>query len=106
MAARDDCPLESKIQASIMRALEARGALVMNTLGGTVAVGTPDIIGVLPGGRAFAIEVKRPGRTGELRGGLTMKQAAECWRWAELGAVVGAGVDSVEEALKLCFGED
>ena len=94
--------LESSTQHRIAKALRARGALVLVTTPGPgIPIGTPDIVGVLPGGRAFAIEVKRPGR----EGGLSAKQRWECWEWASRGALVGVGVSSDLEAVALLFGE-
>lgn len=88
---------ETKVVQAIVEALEARGAVVVVTHGSRYSLaGTPDLLGVLPGGRALALEVKRPGRSD----GTTMKQRRELWRWAERGAAAGK-VASVSEALSI-----
>ena len=52
--------LEQKIQKEILDYLDAIGAHVAK-ISKTNRDGWPDIMGVLPGGKAIAIEVKRPG---------------------------------------------
>lgn len=95
--------LESSTQHRIAAALRARGALVLVTTPGPgIPIGTPDLIGVLPGGRAFAMEVKRPGRSSEDCGGSSAKQRWEAWEWAARGAVVLCPVDDVAHALDAC----
>lgn len=61
------------------------------------APGHSDIAGTLPGGRAFYIEVKRPGQKA------TPKQAAFLARMASAGALVGV-VHSVDELIALLKG--
>lgn len=82
---------ESKVVKAITAELERRGALVYNQHGSAYSGrGRPDLLGVLPGGRAFAIEVKAPGKSDS---GLGLRQRRELWAWACRGALTLAGVD-------------
>jgi len=96
---RADAPLaahvaESAVVKAIVTELELRGALVYNQHGSAyTGRGRPDLLGVLPGGRAFAFEVKRPG---ESDSGLGLRQRRELWAWASRGALTLAGVDDVK----------
>jgi hypothetical protein len=99
MAAR-----ESEIQSRIRSAInnDGRARLVRNSVGFATAeklrfglgIGSADLIGLLRGGRAFAIEVKRPGQA--LR-----PEQVSWWRafrsWGGLGGVA----TSVTEAMAL-----
>lgn len=90
---------EKTVERAIVRALRARGALVIKTHGSAFSgSGCPDLIGVLPGGagRAFGIEVKRPGG-----GECSALQLRALWSWAERGAAAGVA-RSVGEALAIC----
>lgn len=92
---------ETAVLKMIVVALEERGAVVVKQHGSRYStIGVPDLLGVLPGGRAFAVEVKKPGG-----GVVSAKQRFECWRWAVAGAVVVVGASSVDEVLVACFGD-
>lgn len=68
-------PREAEIQRQILELLKLRGIVHWRQNAGTVRLesagkprylragprGVPDIVGILPGGRFFAVEVKRPG---------------------------------------------
>lgn len=90
-------PLEKQVVESITRAMKKRGCIVLKTHGSPAGAGWPDLIGVLPGGMAFAIEVKRPSR----RHTITRLQQRELDRWASCGARSGLAT-SAEEALAIC----
>lgn len=94
---------ESRIVEKIRRALVARGAVVVKIHGSAYTrSGTPDLIGCLPGGRAFALEVKQPGRSdGPAGNGASALQLRELDRWRAAGAVA-AVVCSASEALAAC----
>ena len=88
---------EKAVEQAIMRALRSRGAVVVKSHGSAYSgSGVPDLIGVLPGGRALALEVKRPGG-----GAATPLQLRMIWSWAEAGAAAGV-VRSVAEAMTIC----
>jgi len=88
---------EKAVEQAIMRALRSRGAVVVKSHGSAYSgAGVPDLVGVLPGGRALALEVKRPGG-----GASTPLQRRMIWAWAEAGAAAGI-VRSVDEAMGLC----
>lgn len=63
---------ETEIQKAILRALEAKAIFAWRVNSGSTAApggrirlapaGTPDIVGILPGGKAFGIEVKKLGK--------------------------------------------
>lgn len=81
-----------------MKALRERGAKVIKTHGGPFTpTGTPDLIGCV-NGRAFVLEVKRPGQRPR------RIQEYELEQWRKAGAIAGV-VTSVEEALAVVFGE-
>ena len=91
-------PRETAVVRAIMRALRERGAKVIKTHGGPFTpTGTPDLIGCV-NGRAFVLEVKRPGQRPR------RIQEYELEQWRKAGAAAGA-VTSVEEALAVVFGE-
>ena len=86
---------EQKIQSKILAELKKRGCYTVKVVSATVA-GVPDIIGCLPDGRFFAIEVKAPGgRPSKLQlvhidriravGGL----AGIAHSWEEAAAILG-----------------
>ncbi len=89
-------PLESAIVQRIMRYLNVRpGVWAVKIHGdGYTRRGVPDIIGSAYG-RAFALEVKRPGV-----GVLSESQKHELQKLANAGALV-AVVESLEDALKV-----
>ena len=83
--------LESSTEQAIVNAVIERGGYCARFHGNQhTQAGTPDVIGVYRG-RAFAIEVKRPG------GKATPLQLHELSQWAAAGAVAGVAT-SVEEA--------
>lgn len=99
---------EAPIQKAILAYLKGRGVLAWrNGLGGlktgsggrrkNPAKGTPDIFGVLPGGRFLAIEVKGPD------GVASVDQLRWLDDFAKLGAValIARSVEDVEHALYL-----
>ena len=91
---------EAKIVAAVVRMLEKRGALVVNIHGSVYSrAGTPDLVGVLPGGVAFCLEVKTPD------GVASKLQERAIRRWSERGARA-AVVRSVEDAERVCFGDE
>jgi len=99
--ARDDGTLESDLQAQILAALDGLGAdcwYVWHRTDKrtTCKRGTPDIVGAYKG-RAFAVEVKRPGK------GPTPVQAGELMLAKKAGAVVGVAT-SVKEAMAIVMG--
>jgi len=59
-----------------------------------LGIGSPDLIGVLRGGRVFAVEVKTP------IGRLSPEQKA-WWQAASKWAIAGGVARSVDEALEL-----
>ena len=95
---------ESELQHRIREALNSTGRcrVVRNNVGVDtdrgvrygLGVGSPDLVGILRVGRAFCVEVKRPGKT------RSSKQRA-WWRaylaWGGLGGVA----TSVDEAIDL-----
>lgn len=97
--------LESAVQAQIRLQLNATGRcrLVRNNVGVNVEAGvryglgngSPDLVGVLRGGRSFCIEVKRS------KGGRVSPAQVAWWRayraWGGLGGVA----NSLEEAFRL-----
>lgn len=84
-------PSEHTIVNRILAYLRQRGVWCEKMHGGPMqAAGIPDILGVIPGGRALALEVKRPG------GEPTVLQARTLARLRETGALV-AVVTSVAE---------
>ena len=96
--------LESDIQRAIRTALNADGRvrLIRNSTGFDLeakvryglGVGGPDLIGVLRDGRAFFIEVKRPGQR--------LRPEQEAWhRAARAWNVRGGTATSVAEAMAL-----
>ena len=86
---------EGAIVRRIVGALRSRGCLVRKVHGTAFAVrGDPDLHGVMPGGRAFAIEVKMPGKEPTP---LQRKRLAE---WEQAGAATGWAA-SVDEALAI-----
>lgn len=81
-----------------MKALRERGAKVIKVHGGPFTpTGTPDLVGCV-NGRAFVLEVKRPGQRPR------RIQEYELEQWRKAGAIAGV-VTSVEEALTVVFGE-
>jgi len=91
-------PRETTIVQAIVRALRKRGAKVIKTHGGPFTpTGTPDLVGCV-NGRAFVLEVKRPGQRPR------RIQEHELEQWRKAGAIAGV-VTSVEEALAVVFGE-
>lgn len=91
-------PLEKVVVANIKEYLVNEvGATCHKHHGGPYAErGIPDLFGTLPGGRAFYIEVKRPGKLATL----TPAQRLLLQREAFNGAVAGAAT-SVEEVVQL-----
>lgn len=86
-------PLESASIKQIRLGLERRGALVVNNHGTAYSGrGVPDLTGVLEGGRAFAIEVKK--RDG---GETTKVQRASLWKWGKRGALALEARSFVED---------
>jgi len=108
-------PTEAQVQASVLRYLQRHPQVVwvarMNSAAGRLTRGTggretsqfmrfgfkgcPDIHGMLKGGRALYVEVKRPS------GKLTPEQAAFLQRAATHGgcAFVARGIDDCERGL-------
>lgn len=85
---------EAALVTRILAALRACGAKAIKIHGGVyMEAGTPDVIGAHMG-RAFAIEVKLPGKKPEP---IQHKRLAE---WAAAGAISGWAT-SVDEALAL-----
>lgn len=92
---------ETQLVKKIVAELERRGCVVEKMHGSRfTTTGMPDLIGVLPGGRALAVEVKRPDG-----GRVSLKQLHELWRWAEAGAVVIGGARSVDDVVRIAFGD-
>lgn len=90
------CPSEKAIVNSIMRYLEKLpGCYAFKTHGSIYGSGQPDIVGCIKG-RAFALEVKRPG------GKPTKLQVCMLEKWKSAGAVTGVvhSVDEVKEVLE------
>lgn len=95
---------EAALLRDIRQALNAtkRVRVVRNTVGFDVehrakyglGEGSPDLIGVLRGGRAFGCEVKTP------VGRLSRAQRA-WWRAARAWGITGGTARSVDEAIKL-----
>jgi hypothetical protein len=84
-------PRESSITRAIMQFLRSLpDCHAVKTWGGPISAGLPDILGCWRG-RAFALEVKRPG------GKLTPRQAAGLDTWRRAGAIA-AVVRSVDDA--------
>lgn len=92
---------EARVVADIRKWLAARGVLVFKYHGSVYGVkGHSDLYGVLPGGRAFFLEVKRPG------------QAPQPWQTAFLaqaekhGAVTGwcDSLDGAKRTLSVHMG--
>ena len=82
---------EKAIVNRIRNMIKNHGGYCVKYHGGPFTqAGTPDLLGCL-NGRAFAIEVKRPG------GKATPLQLHELSQWAAAGAVAGVAT-SVEEA--------
>jgi hypothetical protein len=87
---------ETAVTRRIMDALRARGHLVRK-LHGTVwsTVGDPDLYGARrPDGRAFALEIKRPGEQP------TEIQRMRIAEWAKAGAAAGWAT-SADEAIAI-----
>lgn len=91
-------PLESSVVRTILRYLRSLPSCKAVKVPGTYRAGTPDILGCL-NGRAFVLEVKRPG------GRATALQEAELSAWKQAGALAGV-VRSVEDVRKLLGGEN
>lgn len=92
-------PFEKSVVNAITAMLKKSRAIVINNHGsGMTRSGIPDLTGVLPGGQAFAIEVKRPGRNK-----VTRLQERNVRLWGERGARAGFA-SSVREAELICFG--
>lgn len=91
-------PLEKVVVADIREYLVNEvGATCHKNHGGPYSErGLPDLSGTLPGGRAYWIEVKRPGKLASL----TPAQRLLLQREALNGAVAGA-VTSVEQVVEL-----
>ncbi|GHT89234.1 hypothetical protein FACS1894137_18170 [Spirochaetia bacterium] len=98
---------EGRIKAACLRYLERRGLFAWNNPTGAVQVrpgewlhfgkkGSSDILGILPGGRFLAIEVKAKG------GSLTPEQAAFLERVRGLGgvAIIARSFRDIDTALK------
>ena len=98
---------EGRVKSSCLRFLELRGVFAWNNPTGAVQVrpgqfmrfgkrGSPDVIGVLPGGRFLAIEVKAQG------GRLSPEQASFLERIRSLGglAIVARSFVDIDEALR------
>lgn len=94
-------PKEADVQRACLQLLAVRGVWAWRTNAGAVKVGsrlvqlapagTPDILGVLPGGRLLAVEVKAAG------GRLRPSQKA----WADEARRAGAAVLLVRSAGEL-----
>lgn len=84
---------EKRFQAKLVRALEARGATVWKTHGGSASAGWPDLM-VARGGMTGWVEVKAmdPGAARPTRGALlrrlTGRQGARCRALAKAGVPV------------------
>jgi len=88
--------LEKSIVAAIKKRVVESGGKVYKLHGTAYAVaGAPDLIGSYHG-RAFAVEVKQPGR------GPTVLQARELAEWQKQGWVVGVA-HSADEFERLCL---
>lgn len=86
---------ESKLVGEVVDLIESVGGLVYNLHGSAyTGRGRPDLVGVLPGGLALFVEVKRPGSADD---GLGMRQRREACEWARRGALTLAGVDDLGE---------
>lgn len=86
---------ETRVVHQIVSALESRGAVVEKMHGSRyMTMGLPDLIGVLPGGRAIVVEVKRADG-----GASTIKQREVLWRWAAAGAVAICEARSVDDVI-------
>jgi len=87
---------ERAIQADIVKHLRASGAWVFKVHGGPMQLkGVPDLVGCLPDGKMFALEVKRPGER------LTPIQAHIIEQIKAAGGVAGR-VECVEDVEALC----
>ena len=87
-------PRESTLTTTILRSLHHDyGAKAIKIHGSAYSLaGTPDIIGCLPGGRLFALEVKKPDRRDDPPFYVnveTYKQFLELRSWQQAGALVG-----------------
>lgn len=91
-------PLETLIRKKIVAYLRSIGALVVKYHGSPYSqAGVSDLIGSLPGGRAFFIEVKRPGNKASALQKRFLDEARN------VGAVAGVvtSVDDVRRILEL-----
>jgi len=80
---------EAPLKRAILRLLKKRGYLAWsNPQNAYTQSGIPDIQGVLPGGRAFFIECKAPGRYANPVSGLSKIQAMWVNALREVGALV------------------
>ena len=87
---------EKAIQADIVKHLRASGAWVFKVHGGPMQqAGVPDLVGCLPNGQMFGLEVKCPGRK------LTPIQAHIIEQIKAAGGVAGR-VECVEDVEALC----
>lgn len=84
---------EGSIQDSVIKTLKSMGLLVRKKHGGAFGLaGEPDIYGAIPpSGRAYGIELKRPGEEP------TKLQRRRLQEWANAGAIAGwaSSVDGV-----------
>ena len=100
MTAADRRPLEKTIERAAVKALEARGCLTLK-LEMMYNVGWPDRLIVMPNGRIFFIEFKRPG------GKLTTLQAERHRQLKERGCGIYVCTSVIEAVEALCteFGD-
>lgn len=110
-------PTESGVAAAVVAAAAARGiALWRNNVGACRTAGggfmrfglgndrpggggSPDYVGILPGGRFIGVEVKRPGARpspAQLAWGDVIRRAGGVWIWCDsvdgfLAAIAGSG---------------
>lgn len=119
---RPPAPLERDVQKAILDYLRTVGVLAWRVNVGAVAAthkgkrrfvrfgvpGQADIMGVLPGGTAIMVEVKRPGKrpTAAQVAFLRQVQAVgACAFWADSVAVVEAVLDAVRRGRRVVVDE-
>lgn len=103
-------PREHDIQTAILNYLGNKGIKAIRVNAGRYAVGegknrrmimgaptgTPDIIGVIPGGRALYVEVKRPGKKPRP----SQVQVMDEYKYFGAVVCVATSVDELQETLR------